>query len=109
MADGGCLLLPRVAGEGAAQLLDLSDGRLVPGAQALNSQRHEDNALCIAGLPGLIQLSLMGNGESMTWGLCSLSNKSCLEGIDYCHVESTIFASSMSWDEHISWLASVTW
>ena len=31
VADGGCLLLPRVAGEGAAQLLDLSDGRLVPG------------------------------------------------------------------------------
>ena len=109
VADGGCLLLPCVAGEGAAQLLDLTDGRLVPGAKALNCQRHEDNALCIAGLPGLVQLSFMGDGESITWGLCSLSHKSCLEGIDNCDVESTIFASSMSWDEHISWLASITW
>ena len=109
VADGGCLLLPCVAGEGAAQLLDLTDGRLVPGAKALNCQRHENNALCIAGLPGLVQLSFMGDGESMTWGLCSLIHKSCLEGIDYCDVEGTIFASSMSWDEHIGRLASVAW
>ena len=32
VADGGRLLLPCVAGEGAAQLLDLADGHLVPGS-----------------------------------------------------------------------------
>ena len=38
MADGGGLLLSRVASKGAAQLLDLADGGLVPGPKALNRQ-----------------------------------------------------------------------
>ena len=78
MADGDRLLLPSVAGEGAAQLLDLADGGLVPSSQALHRQGQEDNTLGVAGLSGLVQLPLVGNGESMSWGLGSLSHKSCL-------------------------------
>ena len=70
VADGGRLLLFCVAGKGAAQLLDLADGRLVT----------KDDALCIARLPGLVELPFVCNGESMTWGLSSLSNKGCLNG-----------------------------
>ena len=62
--EGDCgLLLTRVPCEGAAQLLDLKNSRLVPGTQALDRQWKEDDALLIAGLPRFIQLSLVASSR----------------------------------------------
>ena len=73
VADGGGLLLSRVASKGAAQLLDLADGGLVPsGPKALNRQWQENNTLVMAGLPRFVQFPLVGDSEGVSRGLSSL-------------------------------------
>ena len=59
MSDGDRLLLSSVPGQGASELLDLSDGALVPCAETLHCQRQENYSLVIAWLPGLVHLALM--------------------------------------------------
>ena len=60
VADGGGLLLSRVASKGAAQLLDLDDGGLVPsGPKALNCQWQENNTLVMAGLSSFLLWATM--------------------------------------------------
>ena len=44
----------------------------MPGPQTLHSKWQEGNALAVAGLPGLVQLALVGIVVGMSWsGGCS--------------------------------------
>ena len=109
VADGGGLLLSRVASKGAAQLLDLADGGLVPGPKALDRQWREDNTLVMAGLPRFVQFPLVGDNEGVSRGLSSLGNKCCLQGVDNCDIKGAVFAPGMSGNEHFGWLATLPW
>ena len=65
MASGGDLLLIRVPCEGAAQLLDLKNSRLVPGTQTLDRQWKEDDTLLICPTSACGQLSGHGRGSRL--------------------------------------------
>ena len=63
MTDGGALVLTGVAGKCTTQLLDLHDGRFVPGAKAFHGEGEKHNPLLVTGLPRFVYLALVCNGE----------------------------------------------
>ena len=90
MSDGDRLFISGVPGQGASEFLDLCNGALVPCAKTLDRERQEDNSLVMAGLPGLVHLSLMGDCESVAWLCCSPCHKTCLQGVDDSNVEGCV-------------------
>ena len=69
--DGCCLLFPCVARQGAAELLNLCDGSLVPGTKALHSKWQEHDSLVVAGLPRFVHF------QTINWmcvKLCGIEN-----------------------------------
>ena len=106
MADGGALVLPGVAGKSTAQLLDLSYGSLVPGAEALHCERKEHDPLLVTGLPRFVHLTLVSDGEGMSRSFSSLSQRGNLEGIDHRYIQGCILAACVSGDEDVSGLSS---
>ena len=109
MASGGDLLLIRVPCEGAAQLLDLKNSRLVPGTQTLDRQWKEDDTLLIAGLPRFVQLPLVGNFQGMAGGLGCLRHQSSLKRVYHCNIQGRVFATGVPGDENVGRLAPFTW
>ena len=105
MADGGALVLPGVAGKSTAQLLDLSYGSLVPGAEALHCERKEHDPLLVTGLPRFVHLTLVSDGEGMARSFSSPSHRGSLEGIDHRYIQGCILAACVSGDEDVSGLA----
>ena len=57
-----------LAGFCAGNLFHLSDCTLVPSAKRLHRDGQEVDALSAAQLPGLVHLSVVGNGQSMAGG-----------------------------------------
>ena len=101
VGDGDRLVLPRVPGKCAAQFLDLINGSFVPATKALHCKRQEDDALIVAGLPGFVQLALVGDLEGMARSVCSLRHCCSLQRVDDGYVQGCIFAANMPRDEDI--------
>ena len=109
VGDGDRLVLPRVPGKCAAQFLDLGNGSLVPATKTLHRKRQENDALVVTGLPGFVQLALVGDLEGMARSVGSLCHCCCLERVDDCYVQSCIFAAYMPRDEDICRFPTLSW
>ena len=101
VVDGDRLLLPGVPGQGAPKLFHLSDGALVPCTKTLHRKWQKDDSLVVAGLPGLVYLSLVGNIKSVARLCCSPCHQACLQGVHNGNVKSRVFTAGVVWDEHI--------
>ena len=102
VGDGDRLVLPRVPGKCAAQFLDLINGSFVPATKALHRKRQENDALIVAGLPGFVQLALVGDLEGMARSVGSLCHCCCLQRVDGR-------AASLSRDEDICRFPTLSW
>ena len=91
----------------APKLLYLLNGRFMPGAEAFHCKWQENNSLLVAGLPGLVHLSLVSNRQGMARGLGSLVNKGCLQRIDHSDIQGSIFTTRMPGDKDIGWFTSL--
>ena len=109
VGDGDRLVLPRVPGKCAAQFFDLINGSFVPATKALHRKRQENDALIVAGLPGFVQLALVGDLEEMARSVCSLRHCCSLQRVDDGYVQGCIFAANMPWDEDICRFPSLSW
>ena len=102
VGDGDRLVLPRVPGKCAAQFLDLGNGSLVPATKTLHRKRQENDALVVTGLPGFVQLALVGDLEGMARSVGSLCHCCCLQRVDGR-------AASLSRDEDICRFPTLSW
>ena len=85
----------------AGNLFYLGDCTLVPSAKRLHRDGQEVDALSAAQLPGLVHLSVVGNGQSMAGGGGCSPDKRSLEGVDDGNVKRGIFPASPVRDVHI--------
>ena len=95
--------------QGAAELLNLCDGSLVPGTKALHSKWQEHDSLVVAGLPRFVHFAPVSNLQGMARCLSSLGDSGCLQGVDHRHVESRVLSTRMTRDKNIRWLPTLTW
>ena len=86
-----------------AQPFHLSHCTGVPGFQTFHSKWQEGDALAVAWLPRLVQLTLVSFIEGVAWGGCCSSDLRILKRIDDSHIQGRISPIGPARDEDVSW------